>query len=399
MIDGGVIAGYLALAAARGVDRFVNGRIDSILAALANRVARKMGLGPAADLRPDPTDTQVQKKIARAVVSRSQSDPQFARDLRALQDQLDREGGRPLLQQFWNNSVNQAFVTNSLPPPASSGSPPPAKSRWYSASWWTGVGGVAALVATLIGFAAWWFPQSPDSSPPAAGGGSSVSSSSDGPLSVTVLKRGGEADCPLRFYLPQDIDAIKEAVPLPPDDYSDESYINTLEAWVESVGGWRATNSIEFSVEGNSVRATILTDIRINLVSRTSLMSKTLLSLGECGAPAPPRHFSVDFAATPPRVRALPGEDLDAEGNPVPVEAVNFPFTVSETDPEIFDLRVVEPGPVCDCQWTATLSYTRAGRSYVVTIADIDGKPFHAVPADHVPEYTLINGYLERVQK
>jgi len=276
--------------------------------------------------------------------------------------------------------------------------------------------GVATLLATLIALAAWWFPQSPDSPPPAAGNGSSAPSSaspsssapsspapSDGSLSVTVVKRlGGQTECPVRFYLPHGIDAIKSAVPLPPEDFysSDESYngyIDTLDAWVASVGGWRATNSIEFSVEGNLTRATILTGIRINLVSRTSLTSKTLLSVDGCGAPAPPRHFSVDFATTPPRVRALPGESLDADGNPVPVEAVNFPFTVSETDPEIFDLRV-EPGPVCDCQWTATLSYTQAGRSYT-TIVDDGGKPFHAVPTDHVPEYTLINGYLQRVQR
>jgi hypothetical protein len=192
-------------------------------------------------------------------------------------------------------------------------------------------------------------------------------------------------------------------VPLPPKDSlsSDESYkhyIDTLDTWVRSAGGWRGTNAIQFSVEGNSTRATILTGLRINLVSRTSLTSRTVLSLGECGAPAPPRHFSVDFATTPPRVQALPGENLDANGDSVPVAAVSFPFTVSETNPEIFDLKV-EPGPVCDCQWTATLSYTQAGTSYTTVINDVEGEPFHAVPTDHVPEYTLINGYLERVQR
>jgi hypothetical protein len=168
-----------------------------------------------------------------------------------------------------------------------------------------------------------------------------------------------------------------------------DEYISTLDAWTNSIGGWRETNKIRFSVEGNSTRATILTGIRINLISRTSLTSKTVLAIGECGGPAPPRRFSVDLATKPPRVQALPGESLDADGNPVPEDAVSFPFTVSETDPEIFDLEI-EPGLACNCQWTATLSYTQAGRFYT-TVIDDGGKPFHSVPisrTDGIPNCT-----------
>jgi hypothetical protein len=284
---------------------------------------------------------------------------------------------------------------------ASSGSPParPVKSRWHSAPSWTGIGGVATLLATVIALVAWLFPLSEDSPPTAAGGSSltpssAISSSppsSNEPLSVTVVQQGG---CRDYFYLPQDIDEIRSAIPSD-DAYGEDydGYINTLDAWVKSVGGWRVTNSIEFVVEGNSTRVTILTGIRINLVSRTSLTSKTVLSSDPCGGPASPRHFSVDLATTPPRVQALPETDMDADGNSVVVkEAVSFPFTVSETDPEIFNLEI-ESGPVCDCQWTATLLYTQAGQSYA-TVIDDGGKPFHAVPTDHLPDFgdTTING-------
>lgn len=107
MIDGGVIAGYLALAIGRGVGRFVDRGLDAALDALADRVKKKMGLGPAADLRPDPHDPRVHDKIAGAIARRAAADPRFDRDLAMLQRRLDQAGGRAALRQFWSNSVGE----------------------------------------------------------------------------------------------------------------------------------------------------------------------------------------------------------------------------------------------------------------------------------------------------
>lgn len=117
MIDGGLIAGYLAVAVARGADRFVSNKIDSFLNALATRVASKMGHRPAADLRADPTDVQVQDRIAHAIEKRSRNDARFARDLAALQERLDREGGRQLVQQMWNGSFTNVRHSNIIQAP------------------------------------------------------------------------------------------------------------------------------------------------------------------------------------------------------------------------------------------------------------------------------------------
>jgi hypothetical protein len=211
--------------------------------------------------------------------------------------------------------------------------------------------------------------------------------------------RGGSAGCAdPRFYLPQDLGQIRSAGPMPPADFRNSdavynSYVRTLAAWVTSSGGWPATNSIRFSVENSTHQATILTGMRVNLISRAPLASRTVLSLSECGGAVSPRPFSVDFGAAPPRLRPLPGETTGPTGNAVATRPVDFPFTVSDTDPEIFDLDVAD-GPVCDCLWTVTLSYIQVGRSYLVQIDD-HGMPFHAVPTDEVPAYTLINGILE----
>lgn len=259
-----------------------------------------------------------------------------------------------------------------------------AKPRRPNASWWASIATVMAAVTAL---GAWWFPRSSDG-PPASG----FSTRPDGPLSVAMIHGGQAPDCPTLFFLPQDVDEVRSALPR---DEGNDTYLDSVEAWVTSAGGWRATNHIQFSVEGNLARATILTGIRINLVSRKPLTSRTELAFGECGGAEEVRYFSVDFTPTPPRLRALPSDRMNEDGTLVPVEPVEFPFTVSETDPEIFDL-MVEPGPVCDCQWTATLFYTQAGKSYTTTIDD-GGTPFHAVPTDHVPTYSVYDGALQRV--
>jgi hypothetical protein len=117
-----------------------------------------------------------------------------------------------------------------------------------------------------------------------------------------------------------------------------------------------------------------------------------VLSLEECGGVGAVRPFIADFSSAPPRVQALPGTTQDASGNTVATKPVTFPFTVSETDPEIFHLTI-GPGPACECQWTVTLSYTQGGRSYTVLIDD-HGKPFRGVPTDQLPTYSLVNGVL-----
>jgi len=199
--------------------------------------------------------------------------------------------------------------------------------------------------------------------------------------------------------VPLSIDEIKSVMPMPPPDFrggNDQTYVDyvgALEAWVTSVSGWPETDWIRFSVEGNSSRVSILTGLRVNLISRAPLASKTVLSLEECGGIGVPRPFIADFSTTPPRVQALPGTTEDADGNTVKTKPVTFPFTVSDTDPEIFELTV-GPGPECDCLWTATLSYTQGGESYTALIDD-HGKPFHGVPTDHVPTYSLVNGTLD----
>lgn len=109
MIDGGVIAAYLAAAVARGGERLVSKAVDAGLDRLSAAVARRMGRGPDTDLARDPRSPAVQAHVGRAIESAAQRDPAFAQELAALLQQLDRVGGRRLINNVRAHVNVQAF--------------------------------------------------------------------------------------------------------------------------------------------------------------------------------------------------------------------------------------------------------------------------------------------------
>ncbi|MGH3449926.1 MAG: hypothetical protein ACRDQW_04205 [Haloechinothrix sp.] len=97
MIDGGVIAGYLAVAAARSAGRFVDRKIDGVLDRLSERVATRLGVRPVTDIARDPRNMQVQHQVGRAIEATAATDAKFAREIARLQADLDRQHGRALI--------------------------------------------------------------------------------------------------------------------------------------------------------------------------------------------------------------------------------------------------------------------------------------------------------------
>jgi hypothetical protein len=69
------------------------------------------------------------------------------------------------------------------------------------------------------------------------------------------------------------------------------------------------------------------------------------------------RQFNVNFS-DPVKFTPVPGQD-PGTGEDVP--AVDFPFKVSNNDPEVF---LIEPiGPTCFCEWRLAIDWTNGGRS------------------------------------
>jgi hypothetical protein len=109
VIDGGVIAAYLAAAVARGGRRLLDRVADGALDRLADSVARRLGPRPAADLARNPYDSATLAEVSRAIDAVARHDARFARELAALRRRLDSHGGRLLINQVRARTNVQAF--------------------------------------------------------------------------------------------------------------------------------------------------------------------------------------------------------------------------------------------------------------------------------------------------
>jgi hypothetical protein len=109
VIDGGLIAGFLAAAAARGGARLLDRTVDAALDRLAAVVASKLGPRPSADLARDPRNPNTLDAVSRAVQGEASRDPRFEHELARLQQQLDRPDVRYLVNQVQAGVNVQAF--------------------------------------------------------------------------------------------------------------------------------------------------------------------------------------------------------------------------------------------------------------------------------------------------
>ena len=109
MIDAGVVVAYLGAAVARGGKRLLDTAVDAGLDRLSGAVARRLGREPESDLARDPRSPAVQAHVAREIEAAALRDPAFARALTALVAQLDRSGGRRLINSVRAQVNVQAF--------------------------------------------------------------------------------------------------------------------------------------------------------------------------------------------------------------------------------------------------------------------------------------------------
>ncbi|MGW4396371.1 tetratricopeptide repeat protein [Amycolatopsis nivea] len=114
------------------------------------------------------------------------------------------------------------------------------------------------------------------------------------------------------------------------------------------------------TVEARTNRAVVLQSARIAVVSRTAPRPACLVV--RVGGLLKPRPFTTDFDA--------PSPQLVAEGP-------DFPFTVSATDVEQFEIEPITT--THEVAWRLEVDWTCAGR-HGTTVIDNDGEPFHAYP-------------------
>jgi Helix-turn-helix domain len=253
-----------------------------------------------------------------------------------------------------SDEVAQAPDPSSATAPTASGSPgrSPSKSPSPSAT-----SGSPSTVGTR---------NSP--SPSAAGGGAvSKGTGKSGqrgtatgtPLTWTVNSQIWEGSCGHDYV----IDKPPSQVPPPP--------------LVQDAGIWAATQGaihgretkVQISVQGRSSTAVVLEALRVRIAGRGSPAPGTAYAMDQgCGGGITPRGFDVNLDIDRPVAHAVAGNDT---GQTVP--AVQFPYRVSATDPEV--LLVTATTQTYDCNWYLELDWSSQGRTGTVRIDD-NGRPF-----------------------
>lgn len=128
--------------------------------------------------------------------------------------------------------------------------------------------------------------------------------------------------------------------------------------WIYEHGG-ASIYGFELTVEGKTDGAVVLKRFRVIDLRKKSVPPNAvhLMSCGPAGGAVTVRQFNVNFS-DPVKFTPVPGQD-PGTGEDVP--AVDFPFKVSNNDPEVF---LIEPiGPTCFCEWRLAIDWTNGGRS------------------------------------
>ncbi|MEV6742622.1 hypothetical protein AB0N14_39515 [Streptomyces sp. NPDC051104] len=146
---------------------------------------------------------------------------------------------------------------------------------------------------------------------------------------------------------------------------------------------------IQVTVQGRTQQSVILTGMHINVTARhPKPATGIVVQTGQCGGGVTQRHFDVNLSATPPTFTAKPAVD-DYTGK-VTSPAVNFPYKISLTDPEVFELDVTKE---CagDCTFTVVLDWVADGKNGS-SILDNQGRGFRSIDAASLPRYQLQPG-------
>ncbi|MEV8457455.1 helix-turn-helix domain-containing protein [Streptomyces sp. NPDC052095] len=218
-----------------------------------------------------------------------------------------------------------------------------------------------------------------DASSPAPGGAASASGGRGGgsgpavvgtPLTATISSYNWEEPCG-QYYV---LDQKPEDVPPPPAPQSTRGWARAL----GGVGG--GSMQLEVTVQGKSEQAVVIKRIHVRTVSRKAPLPWSAYSMGEgCGSGITPQSFDVDLDDNGPVLRPVAGEK---EGERVPPK--DFPFRVSSTDVEVFDLKAHVEGH--DVSWFLELEWSSGGRTGLLRIDDA-GKPFRTSSIQARPTY------------
>ncbi|MEU6371356.1 helix-turn-helix domain-containing protein [Streptomyces sp. NPDC046931] len=171
------------------------------------------------------------------------------------------------------------------------------------------------------------------------------------PLTVNTRPYAWEGPC-TQHYL---IDRSPQRVPPPPAEQDAPGWVSALGA-VSSGGQY-----VVLTVQGTGASTVVLEDLRVRVISSDTPLAWTDYSMGVgCGGGVETNGFDVGLDAGRPSAAPAQGQR-------------DFPFKVSESDPEVFQVRA--RAAAHDVRWYLELQWSSGARHGTVRIDD-HGSPF-----------------------
>ncbi|NUO42342.1 MAG: helix-turn-helix domain-containing protein [Streptomyces sp.] len=197
----------------------------------------------------------------------------------------------------------------------------------------------------------------------------SVSSGADSatgtPLTVSVAPYSWESPCAQRYL----IDKPPGEVPPPPIEQD-------AAAWVAATGAVSSGEQyVTLTVQGTGAETVVVKDLTVHMAGKRSPVAWNDYAMGYpgvgCGGNVPTRSFTVALDATRPAVVPESGHR-------------DFPFKVSESDPEVYYIRA--DASAYDVSWYLELDWSSGSRSGTLRVDD-GGEPFRTSGNNGRPAY------------
>ncbi|MGW0985026.1 helix-turn-helix domain-containing protein [Streptomyces sp. NPDC002486] len=208
----------------------------------------------------------------------------------------------------------------------------------------------------------------PAASDPAAGGSGRPgrdTATAAPPLTVTTEPHAWESPCSQRYL-----------VNLPPGQVRPPPVEPDAPGWVAAMGAVPSGEQLlKLTVQGKGRETVVVKDLTVRMAGKRAPLAWNDYAMGYpgvgCGGGVPTRFFTVALDATRPGVVPEAGH-------------ADFPFKVSESDPEVYYVRA--DASAYDVSWYLELSWSSGGRTGTLTVDD-HGRPFRTSGNNGRPAY------------
>lgn len=205
----------------------------------------------------------------------------------------------------------------------------------------------------------------PSSPGGAGGGGGGEDASLPVPLSVKVEPYTWESPCSQRYLA--DRPPTKVGPPPPEQDAA---------GWVRAAGAVSSEKQfLTLTLQGTGEETVVVRSLKVRLVDKRSPLAWNDYAMGYpgvgCGAGVPTRSFTIALDAARPDVRPKAGSK-------------NFPYSVSESDPEVY--YVTADASAYYVSWYLELQWSSGSRSGTLRVND-NGLPFRTSGNNGRPAY------------